>query len=83
MLTVKTLNSTYEIDGTRVRRLGGDNSPTLRQGADGEWKEAESIEKVALSGHFCYMFVWETVGFVAKTTVTSPVISEEGDSSCP
>jgi hypothetical protein len=42
---VKTLNSTYEVeqDPCRVRRLGGDNDPTDRQGEDGEWMDAESV----------------------------------------
>lgn len=35
--------SSYEVNGCQIRRVGGINEPTLRQGKDGDWKEAKMI----------------------------------------
>jgi len=76
MILVKTESgSAYEIDKENklIRRITGNAPPTNRQGEDGQWKSYWSVgyqEKAPL------LIVWElSENFVARSTVTSPVVS--------
>jgi len=76
VIRYKTQFSTYEVDWTnlRVRRLEGQLSPTPRQGEDGQWKDAL---RVGVGWGNCLVFVWRIEEGVAKSTVTSQIVSEE------
>lgn len=52
MITYRTQFSTYEVDEEHqhIRRLDGENEPTPRQGADGEWKPYHRITPVVVAG---------------------------------
>lgn len=75
--TVRTTYSTYEIDQAtnQVRRLGGDNDPTRNQGKDGEWMHYTSLESVGAA----LLIVWGMDGATLRRTLTSDIISTEGD----
>lgn len=72
----KTQFSTYEVDWTnlRVRRMEGQLNPTPRQGDDGEW---QSALRIGVGWGNCLVFVWRIVDGVAKSTVTSQIVTEE------
>lgn len=66
-----TENSTYEIDDRRIRRLEGVNTPTPRQGGDGEWKPFHAVSEVTVG--LGVVIIWRFVDGVAQATCTSPV----------
>ena len=68
-----TYNSIYEIDqaGRRLRRLVGSNTPTPRQGDDGEWQSFHAISAVTVGDPV--IIVWRMQGDAAQATYTSPV----------
>lgn len=66
-----TDNSTYEVDGTRIRRLDGVRDPTPRQGVDGEWKPFHWISPITEGD--CVIVIWRFVEGVAQASRTSPV----------
>jgi len=70
--TVTTVNSVYEINEAdhMIRRVAGANDPTPRQGADGEWKEYDSIQP-HLGG---LLIVWNRT--TGKCTWTSDVVGD-------
>lgn len=76
VIRYKTQFSTYEVDWTnlRVRRLEGQLAPTERQGEDGVWKDAL---RIGVGWGNCLVFVWRIADGVAKSTVTSQIVSEE------
>jgi hypothetical protein len=61
--------SAYELDisNTQIRRLGGKEDPTPRQGKDGEWKKYEFCSEVIVG--LPVLIQWEGV----RSTVTSYV----------
>jgi hypothetical protein len=68
-----TDNSIYELDPARhsIRRLAGTNTPTPRQGDDGEWRRFHAISAVTIG---CpVIIVWRMQGTIARATHTSPV----------
>lgn len=79
-MVVKTLSgSAYEIiEGeNKIRRLYGIESPTPRQGYDGEWKKYFSL---MLDANNILIILWNDSG---QATVTSPIVSVtfDGDNS--
>jgi hypothetical protein len=72
----KTQFSTYEVDWTnlRVRRMEGQLNPTPRQGPVGEWQNAL---RIGVGWGNCLVFVWRIEDGVAKSTITSQIVSEE------
>jgi hypothetical protein len=68
--------SLYEVDEEKksVRRLIGVQSPTPRQGNDGEWREYLDITDINVGQGV--LFVWSMIpGIIStgKSTLTSPV----------
>lgn len=65
-MIVKTEFSAYEIDlvNKQVRRLSGVNSPTARQGEDGEWRHYYNIDLVDNT----LMFIWDDQGRATQTS---------------
>ena len=47
MIRYITRNSTYEVDGSRIRRTHGEN-PSVLPAPDGEWIEADEVGTVVL-----------------------------------
>lgn len=84
MITVKTLNSTYEIDEELqlARRVVGVNDPTPRFGLGGDatWRQYLRIEHLAVGGSL--VIAWPPAGDedhlgveLKSHTVTSQVLS--------
>jgi hypothetical protein len=71
----KTLNSTYEVDGMRVRRVGGDADATPRFENDGLWHEARSI--MHMNGGLVFIWTPDPTGVKRDATFTSAVVSVE------
>lgn len=74
MIRFETISgSLYEVDNenNQVRRLIGIKDPTPRQGEDGEWRGFKSCTPIKVGSGV--VFVWEFVGVMAKTTLTSIV----------
>lgn len=86
--------SVYEVntDSKQIRRLNGINDPTLRQGADGQWRDYQDIYPNPITVGASAVIVWgpetellaetkETLskigGSAAPLTTTSTVISVE------
>jgi len=61
--------SAYELDrdGSKIRRLAGEDNPTPRQGKDGEWRVFDFCSEVVAG--VPVVINWEDV----RCTVTSPV----------
>lgn len=77
-MLVKTENSTYEIEGKKIRRLYGNRDATERQGKDGDWREFESLAGPNIGE--CMIIIWETIHpeggngeVIARSTLTSPI----------
>ena len=71
-----TVFSIYEVDWVRmmVRRLEGENSPTMRQGEDGVWKPFASC----LVTEYGLDITWSiTPELVMQKTITSEIIWQE------
>jgi hypothetical protein len=72
-------NSLYEINQKtkQIRRLVGLNNPTPRMGADGNWKDYQSISEIIIGQSL--IIVWETLledgRSTYRTTMTSPIKS--------
>jgi len=74
--------SIYEFDetGNKVRRLHGSNTPTPRQGADGEWREYFKVIPVGCLNPAdvvvgCALIImWDDAG---KSTMTSRIVKVE------
>jgi hypothetical protein len=75
MVVVETEFSSYEIDDTRIRRVGGKNQPTERQGDDYEWKPFLSISIPTIGERL--LVVWNVVDGVVKSTLTSTILNIE------
>lgn len=87
----RTVNSTYEVEYDpgvvdspatgRVRRLGGENDPTPRQGPDGVWKAFMAI--TAIRPGDCVTIIWKIDDVedfsIARTTITSEILWVETD----
>jgi len=73
--------SSYEVSlkEKKIRRLSGINDPTSRQGSDGEWKEYFSISNPVIGKGLWIAWKIENshLGKIAKSTITSPIISLE------
>lgn len=67
--TVRTLNSTYEIDhdGKRIRRTRGSNPVTEYQREDGVWQEYQQIVD---QPNGCLLILWDE----RRGTLTSKVV---------
>lgn len=80
---VTETGSTYEVDyeSMRIRRLNGTNTPTNRQGHDGEWKAFVKLDRVEV-GTSAFIF-WdpETTPLLpgslggSPCTVTSQIVA--------
>lgn len=59
MFFITETGSKYEIDkeNSKIRRLNGKNSPTNRQGEDGEWKKYFNISGVEIGKSV--VILWE------------------------
>lgn len=73
-MRVWTANSLYELDldRGRIRRVLGQQPPTTRQGADGEWRPFEGISQVRVGDRM--LIVWSRRGERARSTLTSAVV---------
>lgn len=74
---VLTAYSIYEIEplNKRVRRLAGINSPTPRQGNDGEWQPYQALHYTLEN---TLLFVWgDNPDGTQKCTETSHIVSIE------
>ncbi|MFZ5850331.1 MAG: hypothetical protein ACOYY2_02915 [Actinomycetota bacterium] len=67
------MNSVYEIDGERIRRLSGATAPTPRQGDDGVWLRAAQIGDVVVGQPV--LILWDAEH--GHATLTSPVTAIE------
>jgi hypothetical protein len=78
MMTFATMSgSRYELDteGKRMRRLGGRNEPTPRQGVDGQWRRYVTCLPSSPVVGSRFVVVWEiTPEDTARSTMTSPVV---------
>ncbi len=75
--------SAYELDAEtkRIRRLGGANDPTPRQGADGEWRAYDSASHPVIGESVVICWDPETTALLAGSpegaipaTITSLVV---------
>ena len=71
LMLFTTDNSTYEVEGSRIRRLEGVRGPTPRQGVDGEWKSFHAISEIAVG--CSVIIVWRIVDGVAQASQTSSI----------
>ena len=79
MRRVSTVNSVYHINESEhlIRRIGGVNLPTPRQGEDGEWATYETIVQHPQGG---LLIVWgENPDGTARCTWTSDVVLADGE----
>jgi hypothetical protein len=79
MKKVKTESgSIYEIDeeNKQVRRLTGTANPTLRQGADGEWRKYANLI-YNLDNSMLIVWKYDIVDekTIARSTITSPIVA--------
>lgn len=70
MRRIETLNSVYEVDGNKIRRVSGVNEPTPSFSADGEWKAHQGIYPLPTGG---VEIRWS----LTTATYTSRVLSDE------
>jgi lambda repressor-like predicted transcriptional regulator len=75
-MIVKTRNSTYEIEGRKIRRLETKDS-TRDTGITDDWKKFQALIGPRLG---CTMYIiWPTKGEFTKSTTTSTVMDIEDD----
>lgn len=80
IITITTSSrSVYELNRTdrTIRRLGGGEAPTPRQGPDGEWKKLAAECRPVIGQSMLLVWGIEPNGSMLrlKSTVTSPVVS--------
>lgn len=73
-MIVHTLNSQYEIEGNKMRRIYGKAAPTPRQGIDCDWKQfIELMEPPQVGKPLVIVWSVDLENEVARTTMTSLV----------